>query len=312
MPDSVASPVMAARPVAQVLTVGELAHRKHVFVAECLQSKAKATRGTYNRCLNEFSRWVEGLGGSCPMTPEAMDRYQEYLTVERALGPRTVSTYLTALRQFVKYLVTTGFLNQNPTLHLKITSAPAPKATQALSAPEIRQLIAAVDTSTTMGKRDLAIIYAMIYAGLTETDIERADVADMERTLLGIHIRVQGKGSRVKAETAPLDPPVMEKIADYLKLRPAHGLEDPLFLSHSNRSRGGRLDTRSIRRRMTKYLEKAGLRRPGITTQSLTLTALLLWLQEGKSLREIRGRVRVRKLRAKIAHLQATGMPSSE
>ncbi len=308
MQEFIATTARASGQGAQVLTVGELHHRQQVFLTEYLRDKAKATKGTYDRCLNEFGRWLDEQGGYCPMTPAAMDDYQDYLTVERALSARTVATYLTALRQFSKYLVETGFLTENPTVHLKTVYQPAAHATQALFEQEILGLLSVVDTDTRMGKRDMAIIYGMLYAGLTETDIERANVADMERTLMGIHIRVQGKGSPKKSETVPLDDLVMRKFAEYLETRPAHGPEDPLFLSQSHRSKGGRLDARSIRRRITTYLSKAGLRRPGVTTQSLTLTALMLWLNDGMSMADIKLRVRGRGLKAKVAHLRASGL----
>ena len=308
MQDSIAKRIAERGRGAQVLTLGELAHRQRVFMKEYLHDKADATKGTYNRCLNEFGRWVDEQGGYCPMTRGAMDDYREYLTVERNLGPRSVATYLTALRQFSKYLVKTGFLSQNPTKHLKISFGPVAQATQALSEEEVLLLLSVVDTGKSMGKRDMAIIFLMLYAGLTETDIERANISDIEQTLMGFHIRVQNKGSTRKLETVPLDRPVRKRIKDYLQTRPAHGQGDPLFLSHSNRSKGGRLHTRSIRRRITNYLDQAGLRRPGVTTQSLTLTALALWLNDGMSMDEIRLRVRTRKLAAKVQHLRQSGL----
>ena len=304
----IGQPTEALRVGVQVLTLSELKHRQRAFLTECLRNKARSTQGTYNRCLNRFRHWLEQRGGYCPMTRAAMDDYVDYLVVEEDLQSRTVATYVTALRQFCKYLVSTGFLPNDPTAHMKSIARPAARSTQPLTESEIYALLEVVDTSTRIGKRDFAIIYGLLYAGLTVSEIERANVGDLEQSLLGVHLRVGGARNSRMTQSVPLDEPVVQKIRAYLETRPARSLTDPLFLSHSHRSNGGRLDARSLRRRIANYLAKARVQRQGVTTKSLTLTALVLWLSDGKSMDDIRSRVRARGLNKKIAQLRKSGL----
>jgi len=284
------------------LTAGELQYRKKAFLTEFLGNKSQATRNTYNRCLNEFGRWLARRGGDCRMTRTAMEEYHEYLIVDRGLSTHTIAAYLTALRQFCKYLQSVGFLSEHPAEHLR--PAPATKlpvrSARPLSDEELQKLLCVINTDTCIGKRDLAVVYCMLYSGLTETRIERANVEDLEPTLFGLQMRIRDARPTF---SIPLDGPVELRLRDYLEARGDQDPGAPLFLSHSHRSKGGRLDARSIRRRITHYLEESGIRSEGITARSLNRTALLLWLKDGMSMSEIKQRHRGHGLAKKVEEL---------
>ena len=162
------------------LTAGELNRRIDDFVKEYLKDKSPETAGTYRRALNEFERWFVTQHGKFQFTVEGVEAYKAYLMEERGLHQVSVSTYLTALRRLCQYLVDIGLLTENPARAVKGNRRPSTHSRAVLSETEIEQLLAVVDTANQIGKRDLAIIYLMLYAGLSEIEIIRADTADLE------------------------------------------------------------------------------------------------------------------------------------
>lgn len=274
------------------LTLGEVEKRLQDFLREYLKHKSKETVGTYRRSLNEFERWFVQQKGRFRFTRDGVQEYKKYLMQTRGLSQVSVSTYLTALRRFCQYLVDIGLLEENPAVGVKGNRRPSTHSRSVLTQTEIDQLLERLEAVSQIGKRDQAIVYLMLYAGLSEVEIVRANLKDLEQTLMGWYLRVQGKGHTVKDQQVPVDPPVMEKIRIYLDTRGRIRPEDPLFVSHGHRSEGQRLNTRSVRSRINGHLKEAGIKRRGVTPHSLTHTAALIWLNDGMSIEEVKQRMR--------------------
>lgn len=289
------------------LTTGELAKRLQDFRREHLREKSADTVGTYTRALREFERWFAGQADTFIFSEDGVRAYKTYLMKTRSLSEASVSTYLTAFRQFCQYLVVIGLMDKNPALAVKGNprrkshfrkgshSRPESHSRAVLTEADIRQLLRVLDDTTLLGKRDQAIVYLMLYGGLSEIEIVRADVRDIEHTLYGTSIRVQGKGRADKKQEARLNPPVIEKIERYLEARDSVLPEHPLFVSHGHRSNGQRLNTRSVRSRISRYLAAADLMERDekkVTPHSLTYTAPFTWLDKGMDIEEVRERMR--------------------
>lgn len=290
------------------LTVAELEQRLDEFAGTYLRDKSPETVGTYRRALNEFERWFAVQRPKFLFRVEDVELYKEYLMKTRGLHQVSVSTYLTALRRFAQYLVDAGLLDENPARAVKGNRRPSTHSRAVLTEDEIDRLFKAVDTSTTIGLRDQAIIYSMLYAGMSEIEIVRADVEDLEQTLLGWYLRVQGKGRQVKDQQVLLDPPVMNTIRAYLSTRTGMKPSDPLFVSHGHRSDGERLNTRSVRSRIRHHLVGAKIKRRGITPHSLTHTAALIWLNDGLSVEDVKQRMRHGTLDTTMIYLRKKGL----
>ena len=274
------------------LTTGELNRRIEDFTKEYLKEKSPETVGTYRRSLNEFERWYVQQKGSFRFSQDDVERYKKYLMETRGLHQVSVSTYLTALRRLCQYLVDIGMLAENPARAVKGNRRPSSHSRAVLTQAEVDTLLEQLDSSTLIGKRDEAIIYLMLFAGLSEIEIIRANGQDLEQTLMGWYLRVQGKGRTVKDQQVPIDPPVMTRLQNYLDARKGIHPDGPLFVSHGHRSDGQRLNTRSVRSRINLHIKNANIKRPGVTPHSLTHTAALLWLNSGMSVDEVRERMR--------------------
>lgn len=275
------------------LTVGEITRRIDDFVREYLVGKSPATIGTYRRSLNELTRWIASVRRKpFAFNKEGVEEYKTYLSEVKGLHDVSISTYLTALRRFCQYLVDIGLLADNPAKGVKGNRRPSTHSRQVLTMAEIDKLKAVIKPQTQIARRDQAIMFLMLYSGLSEIEIVRANVGDMEQTLMGWFLRVQGKGRTVKDQQVPVDLPVVHRVQEYLGTRTRIHPEAPMFVSHGHRSEGERLNTRSIRTRINEYLSKAGIKRRGISPHSLTHTAALIWLNGGMELEEVKNRMR--------------------
>ncbi len=291
------------------LTPGELQRRLRDFQQEYLKNKSPETVGTYRRALHEFARWFAGQRGRFRFRVADVQRYKQYLMREKKLHQVSVSTYLTALRRFCQYLVDIGLLPENPARTVKGNRRPSSHSRSVLTRVEIEQLLAVLDQDTSqIGLRDRAIVHMMLFAGLSEVEIVRADVRDLDQTLLGWYLRVQGKGHTAKDQQVPLDPPVVEALQAYLKTRTPLHPDAPLFVSHGHRSEGQRLNTRSVRSRIKQHLEAAGITRRGVTPHSLTHTAALIWLNQGMSIEEVQRRMRHGTLETTMIYYRKQGL----
>ena len=275
------------------LSLSELRRRINAFLEDYLEGKSEETVGTYRRSLNGFQKWFVQQKGRFRFREDDVRAYKQYLDDERGLSQATISTYLTALRRLCQYLVDAGLLEENPATGVKGNRRPESHSRAILTETDIEALEEVLGTATPIACRDRACVYLMLYAGLAEIELVRADQGDLEQTLMGHFLRVQGKGRTVKDERVPLDDAAVEAVYAYLDARGGTvGPDDPLFMSHGHRSRGKRLNTRSVRGRINDLLKKAGIKRRGLTPHSLTHTAALLWLNDGMAVEEVQERMR--------------------
>ena len=278
------------------LSVAQLEDRLDGFVTEYLKDKSPETRGTYRRTLNEFERYhatrAARPSSRFRFVEKDVEAYKTYLMEERELSQVSVSTYLTALRRLCDYLVARGELDENPARGVKGNRRPGSHTRGVLTESEVEALFEAVPKTTEIGRRDRALIALMVYGGLSEVELVRADVGDLDRTLMGTFLHVQGKGRQSKDEAVPLDAAAVDPLEIYLLERDGAAPGAPLFVSHGHRSAGTRLNTRSVRGRVNTHLRAAKLKRRGISPHSLTHTAALIWLNSGMAVEEVRRRMR--------------------
>jgi len=297
------------------LSVAQLEDRLEGFVTEYLKDKSPETRGTYRRTLNEFERY-HATRAARPSSrfrwvERDVEAYKTYLMEERKLSQVSVSTYLTALRRLCDYLVARGELDDNPARGVKGNRRPQSHTRGVLTEDEVEALFEAVPKTTEIGRRDRALIALMVYGGLSEVELVRADVGDVDRTLMGTFLHVQGKGRQSKDEAVPLDAAAIDPLEIYLMERDGAAPTEPLFVSHGHRSAGTRLNTRSVRGRVNTHLRAAKVKRRGISPHSLTHTAALIWLNSGMAVEEVRRRMRHGTLETTMISFKKQGLLKS-
>ena len=271
-----------------------------------LRQKRPETRGTYERALREFFRWSSD-DGQVHFLVEDIERYKRYLTFRKKLSPVSVSTYLTAVRRFCEYLVHVGVLVANPARQVYGNGRPRTHSRESLTINEVERLLTAVDRADERGRRDFAVILLMLECALSEIEIIRADVRDLEIANEEAFLAVQGKGCVTKDAVVRLPPDVREAVTQYLATRGPVDPSDPLFASAGNRTRGERMTTRGVRDRVNACLERAGVKQGKLrrlTPYSLRHTAAALMARGGATAEEIQKRMRLGSLTTAMLYLQ--------
>ena len=144
--------------------------------------------------------------------------------------------------------------------------------------------------------RDRAIIALMLSAGLRTIEICRADVKDIRRLNGVTFLLVQGKGRTEKDAMVRIAPQVFSLIQSYLKARGKVNGNEPLFVATSNRCKGKRLDTQTVRKMVKADLRGIGLDSDRLTAHSLRHTAATTMLLNGAKLEQVQQALRHRQI----------------
>jgi len=200
---------------------------------------------------------------------------------DRNLAPATIAKKLSAIRSFYKVCHAQGLTPTNPTAGVKLPKVKDETSKDILSLAEVEKLFAQAGTSTVLGLRDRAILALMLVNGLREVEIVRANYGDLKE-VDGIKVLVvHGKGGR-EDETVLRDD-VHQTLTAYMETRGDLEPSSPLFVGVNHRAKE-RMSTRTVRHRVDHYLEKAGLKREGISGHSLRHTAITWPIVAGASL----------------------------
>jgi site-specific recombinase XerD len=137
------------------------------------------------------------------------------------------------------------------------------RAVEYLEFTEIQAVLAAIDRSTTNGRRDYALLASMFNTGARVQEIVALRVADL-RLEVPPHFRLFGKGR--KERICPLWPQTAELLRALLAECGSQPRADqPLFVNH----RGGPLTRFGVRYILAKYCTQARGAMPALATKRL-------------------------------------------
>ena len=248
-------------------------------------------------------------------------------TMHKRGGSRaSVARRLSSLRAFGRWLVRESHIDADPAALVG-----APKVEQKLPTHldmgELVRMIESADTTTSLGRRDRAILELFYASGLRLSELVALDLEDIN--LSGRVARVEGKGG--KERIVPFNNSAAKAIKAWLKDRAAlvdesgKGLQaprtrpgkapapggrrrvtvDPLFLNYQ----GTRLSTRGVDRIVRKYAREAATRL-GVSPHALRHSFATHLLQAGADLRaiqELLGHSRLSTTQ-RYTHLDATSL----
>jgi len=204
-------------------------------------------------------------------------------------SPATIARKIATLRSFYKWQHKRGTVAANPMLLIR-TPKQAKRLPKAISVEQIDKLLSMPDNRDTLGARDRAILETLYSTGVRVSelvDLNRSDVDMDEQTM-----RVRGKGK--KERIVPLGTHALAAVRHYMTLlepdprfnalRQASLIDPnlPLFVNKS----GSRLSSRSVRRKLDKYLTLSGLD-PTISPHTLRHSFATHLLDNGADLRSV-------------------------
>ena len=227
-------------------------------------------------------------------TAETVRQYRDYLQ-ENGKKPTTVKNYIIAVKRFFQWTEEAG-LYPNIAKHIKSGRLSKNFKRDYLTGSQSRQILAHIDQSTIKGKRDYAMLVTMLTMGLRTIEVTRANIEDIRTKGNTTVLYVQGKGHDEKDDLIRMPQHVESAIRDYLSVRKANDLSEPLFTSTSNHNVDGRMTTRSIRRIVKTAFISAGYDSPRLTAHSTRHTAATLSLLNGASLQQTQELLRHRNI----------------
>jgi integrase/recombinase XerC len=255
---------------------------------------------SYGADLVQFGQFIEGIIGHPnapappqPLTGEELDQRHlacEPLTVREFLAylygqnytKSTTARKLATLRSFYKFLMRRGLISVNPLSTIR-TPKQEKRLPRCLDLAQIQKLLDTPGDADLLSARDKAMLEVLYSSGIRVSELVELDMADLDLQE-GI-LRVRGKGR--KDRLTPIGSQAIKAIQRYLELRaaqnPAAGPPTGrLFLNKHNQP----ISTRSVRRKLDKYLVAAGLD-PGISPHTLRHSFATHLLNNGADLRSV-------------------------
>ena len=211
---------------------------------------------------------------------------------EKNYSKTTAARKLATLRSFYKFLIKRNYIETNPVRAIR-TPKQDKRLPRCLEPEQISVLLNCPDTNNILGARDRAILETLYSSGLRVSELVGLNLGDVDFLGEVLHLRGKGKQERL----SPIGASALQSIQRYLTFRnnvnneskepegvgPSEApSQQALFLN----KHGKRLSTRSVRRKLDKYLRQAGLD-PRISPHTLRHSFATHMLNNGADLRVV-------------------------
>jgi integrase/recombinase XerC len=208
------------------------------------------TLKAYQRDLDNFIAFYAREA----LTPGSLDSYviRRYAAEchRKGASPRSLSRRLSALRQFLGFLVHAEVLTSNPAIHVQAPK-PSRRLPATLDADQVARLLA-IEGDDSLTVRDRAMLELLYSSGLRLAELVGLDLVDLD--IRDRSVRVTGKGN--KTRVLPVGRHALEALERWLSARSAmaHSGEQAVFVSQ----RGTRLAPRTVQLRLKHWAKRQG------------------------------------------------------
>jgi integrase/recombinase XerC len=202
----------------------------------------------------------------------------------------TMARKIATLRSFYKWAAKRGLAPTNPMTAIR-TPRQGKRLPKAISIEQIERLLATPSEGDVLGVRDRAMLETLYSTGIRVSELVGMNVEDLDDMSEALRIRGKGKKERI----VPLGKHAIAAVRKYIGMVVA----DPKFLSVWSGAPGGnragplfvnkhgkRLSSRSVRRKLDKYLKHAGLD-SDISPHTLRHSFATHLLENGADLRSV-------------------------
>jgi len=212
----------------------------------------------------------------------AIRAYLAFLN-EKQYSKATIARKLATLRSFYKFLVKRNEISENPVVAIR-TPKQEKKLPRFLEYEEVKRLLETPPMDSWLGARDRAILETLYSTGIRVSELVALNMDDIDFLGEVVHIRGKGKKERI----APISSSALQVIQHYMEFRNKRAQSNANFDSKVLfvNKHGRRLSTRSVRRKMDKYLKMAGLD-PSISPHTLRHSFATHMLNNGADLRSV-------------------------
>ncbi|MGE3108668.1 MAG: tyrosine recombinase XerC [Phycisphaerales bacterium] len=221
----------------------------------------------------------------CAASAEVIREFLAHLGTFQYSGA-TMARKIATLRSFYKWAARHNFAPGNPMTAIR-TPRQGKRLPKAISIEQIEQLLATPPEHEVLGMRDRAMLETLYSTGIRVSELVGLNVEDLDDA--GEALRVKGKGK--KERLVPLGTHALGAIKKYVDMVLADAKfagiwgsskTGPLFVN----KHGKRLSSRSVRRKLDKYLMAAGLD-ANISPHTLRHSFATHLLENGADLRSV-------------------------
>ena len=237
---------------------------------------------TYKKGINNFIQWLTD-NNTHQVKHQTIVDYKKYLIA--TFDNTTANTYLSGVRNLFSFFEEYGI--PNPTRNIKSVKISKDFRKLPLTKEQANKIKEYKEQQLNSLKdmRDYAIYCLLVYNGLREVELMRANKDDIVYIGGKYVLKVQGKGKLDKTQNAVLTDSVLIPLLAYLDMRGEDEFES-LFIGLASNKYGTRLTTRSIRRIISGLLIANGYKSKYLTPHSLRHTACTFALLGGADLQE--------------------------
>lgn len=214
------------------------------------------TVDAYERDLQKLLTYLEGEG--IDAVNVELEDLQHFAASLHDIGvtARSQCRILSGIRSFYKFLVTDGYIQDDPTELLESPQL-GDHLPEVLSVEEIDMIESAIDLSKWEGHRNRAIIEVLFSCGLRVSELTNLKLSNLY--LDEEYVRVEGKGR--KERLVPISQKAIKELGywfdDRRLMNIKKGEEDYVFLNR----RGAHLTRTMILIMVKKYAEEAGIKK---------------------------------------------------
>lgn len=239
------------------------------------------TLDAYMRDLDKLVRYL--AAEQVHVTEVKLEQLEHFAASisDLGIGPRSLARILSGVRQFYRFLVLDGYMEDDPTELLESPKQPN-HLPEVLSTAEVDLLEQAIDLSKWEGHRNRAIIEVLFSCGLRVSELINLKLSNLY--VDEQFVRVMGKGS--KERLVPISPRALEELNYWFSIRNEMsikpGEEDYVFLNR----RGHHLTRTMILIMIKRYAVEAGIKKT-ISPHTLRHSFATSLLEGGADLRAI-------------------------
>jgi integrase/recombinase XerD len=231
------------------------------------------------------------------VTKPVIDRYQRHLFFYRKKDGQPLSigfqhTRLSMLRSFFRWLTRQGYIPGNPASEIELPRLPERLPPNVLSVSEVEEILSCCDVTTTLGRRDRAMLELFYGTGIRRKELRNLKVFDLDFSRGVLYVRL-GKGG--KDRVVPMGERAAAWVEKYLSDGRGELVVEPdegwLFLNH----RGQPFELENLSTLVRRLILKSGVRDVG-ACHLFRHTMATLMLEGGADIRFVQEMLGHRKL----------------
>jgi site-specific recombinase XerD len=279
-----------------------IARHIHAFLSEYVVSQKSRSGNTlksyeyaislYIGFLSEEKRIDSERLSCCCFSKDMIEEWLQWLSNNRGCSPETCNVRLASLRVFLKYLGG----KEVSMLHIFEAASSIQRRKQTrkkvkgMSKDAVRALMAAPDTSTTTGRRDLALIVTMYATAARIDEILSMKVGQLHLDARNPNVNIIGKGNKIR--TLYLLPKAVAHLRSYIKESQGCNPDPDAYVFYSrNAGPCVKMSQMAVSKRLRLHAEtayKSCIEVPlGIHAHQLRHAKATHWLEDGMNIVQV-------------------------